>query len=338
MLDMLIACTVAFCVGLFAVSKSIIFFENVGIAGVDIQKKNKPKIPEMGGLPVVIAFISGALAFIGFNTLTSSNIDLPYIFAALLTIIIIMLIGMIDDMTVLIKRDPVSSASLKIHKREGLKQYHKFLLPLPAAVPLIVMNIGISTMSFPLIGNIDIGLLYPFLMVPLAVFGASNATNMLAGLNGLEASMGVVLISSLGIFSMIHGNYSASLIAFVFVCALLAFLVYNRYPSKIFPGDSLTYTIGAVAAIVAVVGNIEKFAVFCFIPWFIEFVLKSRSSFKAESFGVLQTSGTLKSKYKKIYSLPHLVMGLGDFNEIKIVSILVLFEILVCIVAFLLFM
>ena len=335
---MLIACAVAFAVGLFAVSKSIVFFENVGIVGVDIQKKNRPKIPEMGGLPVVIAFISGALAFIGFNTLTSRNIDFPYIFAALLTIIIIMLIGMLDDMTVLIRRNQVSSASFKNYKREGFKQYHKFLLPLPAAVPLIVMNIGVSTMNFPLIGDLDIGLLYPFFMVPLAIFGASNATNMLAGLNGLEAGLGVVLISSLGIFSIVHGSYSASVIAFVFVCALLAFLVYNRYPSKIFPGDSLTYTIGAVAAVVAVVGNIEKFAVFCFIPWFIEFALKSRSAFKAESFGVLIDGGALKSKYKKIYSLPHLVMKLGDFNEKRIVSILVLFEVFVCMLAFFMFL
>ena len=333
MIDLLVSCLVAFVIGVFAVKKSIVFFLNIGLVGIDIQKKNKPKVPEMGGLPVVIAFIAGMLVFIGFNTVALGPMDMSPIFASLLTVIIIMLIGMLDDMTVLSKKSSNLTDFSKKYKRIGLRQYHKFLLPLPAAIPLIVLNIGVSEMNFLFIGSYDIGLLYPLLMIPLAVFGASNATNMLAGLNGLEASLGIVLISSLGLFSIATGAYTAGVIAFVFVSVLLSFLVYNRYPSKIFPGDSLTYTIGAVAAVVAVVGNIEKFAVICFIPWFIELILKLRNYFRAESFGELKQDGALKNKYKKCYSVTHVVMELGNFNEKQIVRIIVLFELVVCVFA-----
>ncbi|MCK5322152.1 MAG: hypothetical protein KAJ47_02715 [Candidatus Aenigmarchaeota archaeon] len=334
MIDLIISSVFVFLIGIFVVRKAIVFLKNVGFVGKDVHKEDMPLVAEMGGLPVVIAFIAGILFFIGFNTATSKTVDLPVLFASLLTIIIIMLVGMLDDMTSLMKKKGKNSDVMKNHKRIGFKQHHKFLLPLPAAIPLMVLNIGVSEMRFPIFGNVDIGLLYPLIVIPLAVFGASNATNMLAGLNGLEAGLGVVLISSLGLFSLINGSYTAAVIAFIFVSILLAFLIYNKYPSKIFPGDSLTYTIGAVAAVVAVSGNIEKFAVFCFIPWFLEFALKARNMFRAENFGILKSNGKLKNQYSKVYSLVHAVMELGNFSEKQIVWIIICFEILVCGFAF----
>ncbi len=158
---------------------------------------------------------------------------------------------------------------------------------------------------------------------------------MLAGMNGLEAGLGIVLLSSLGIFSYLSGSLIASSIAFIFVASLVAFIFYNWYPARIFPGDSLTYTIGAVAAVVAIVGNIEKFAVLIFIPWFIELALKLRSGFSAENFGEIQKDGALKCKTDKNYSLLHVVMHAGRFKEWQVVSILISFEVLVCVSVFL---
>ncbi|MDP2841599.1 MAG: hypothetical protein Q8O17_04910 [Candidatus Methanoperedens sp.] len=47
-------------------------------------------------------------------------------------------------------------------------------------------------MAFPFLGTLDIGLLYPLLIIPIGMIGASNAFNMLAGYNGLEAGMLIV--------------------------------------------------------------------------------------------------------------------------------------------------
>ena len=123
--------------------------------------------------------------------------------------------------------------------------------------------------------------------------------------------------------------------ALTFAASLLAFLFYNWYPARIFPGDSLCYTIGAVVATVAILGNMERFALYCFIPWFLEFLLKARSRFKAESFGKLRKDYTLQAPYEKIYSLTHFFMKLGRFKEKEIVTMIILFEIIIVLLAFL---
>jgi len=114
-----------------------------------------------------------------------------------------------------------------------------------------------------------------------------------------------------------------------FAFALLAFLRYNWYPAKVFPGD-LNYTIGAVCVCVAVIGNMERFAILCFLPWVVEAILKAFSGFEAENFGVLQEDGTLEPRKKGVYSLTHVVMRAGRFKEYQVSAILILVETLVC--------
>ena len=60
------------------------------------------------------------------------------------------------------------------------------------------------------------------------------------------------------------------------VGALIGFYIYNKFPAKVFPGDILTYSVGALIAGMAILGNFEKIAVFVFIPYIIETILKSR--------------------------------------------------------------
>jgi UDP-N-acetylglucosamine--dolichyl-phosphate N-acetylglucosaminephosphotransferase len=163
----------------------------------------------------------------------------------------------------------------------------------------------------------------------------SNATNFLAGFNGLEAGMGSVLHLALGLYALINGRTASAAIALSFAAALLAFLRYNWYPAKVFPGD-LTYTIGATCVCVAVVGNIERYAILCFAPWILEAFLKLRSRFKAESYGILQQDGTLKPPPTKIYSLTHLVMRLRPLREWEVSLILIFSEVVICAVSYLL--
>ncbi|MFH1431811.1 MAG: UDP-N-acetylglucosamine--dolichyl-phosphate N-acetylglucosaminephosphotransferase [archaeon] len=341
MIIFLISVAVTFITTMLVTPKAIVFLNNISVVGKDIQKKNRPEIPEMGGLPVLVGFLAGILLYTTNNTFIFRNEVYITLLAAMLTVTLITLIGMLDDLTTLLRLNVlnVDSKDHKSMKRSGFRQRHKFLLPLPAAVPLMVTQAGVSVISIPFFGPVDIGIFYPLLMIPLAIFGASNATNMLAGMNGLEAGLGIVLISSLGLYAYVQtGSTVAAAIAFIFVVSLVAFLIYNWYPAKMFAGDSLTYTIGAVAATVAILGNIEKFALFCFIPWFIEFVLKARSRFKAESFGVLQRDGTLLAPDKKICSLTHVVMKINRYKEWQISMVLIGFELIICMIAFLIFL
>lgn len=317
-----------------------------GILGIDQQKQEKPRVPTSGGTIVLLGFVVALSFFSGAVSLfTNIVIDEALIFAALTSTSLIALIGLIDDVHVdlskivgeEIERDIlISDNRTVIHEkadflfgapdpdldRKGLSQAAKMSMVLPAVLPLIAVGAGSWTMSFPFIGAIEWGLIYPLVLLPVGLMFVSNAVNMLAGVNGLEAGLSLVASIALGVFAFQNGRVEASAIAFVLSSSLLAFLVFNRYPSSILPGDSLTYLSGAAMFSVMVAGNMEKFAVVLFVPWMIEFFLKARARFDARSWGKIQDDGELKSFYINTYSLTHIFMDRG-LNEKQIAQSMV---------------
>ncbi len=309
------------------------FMVAAGIVGRDIMKKSGKPIADMGGPGVIIGFVLGVFFFIGFEVFALNNTgDLVNILASLNTILLITIIGIFDVLTSLMKRRE-GKGIFESMKRKGIPPWLYFFIPLPAAVPLMAVNAGITSMVFPFVGRVQLGMIYPLILVPLAVLCCSNATNFFAGFNGLEAGMGIVLHASLGVFALATNHLAAAVIALAFAAALVSFLRYNWYPAKVFPGD-LNYTIGAVAACVTVLGNMEKFAILCFMPWIIEAVLKAFSGFKAENYGILQEDGAVKPREEKVRSLTHVVMRSGRFTEKQVTTILIILEVVVCGVAF----
>jgi len=288
----------------------------IGIVVKDLNKKNKPLIPLSGGFAVLAGIFTSIMFIIFIKTfIYNSTSELIFLFAALTSIIFITLVGFIDDL--LIKRNRESSA--------GLKQWQKPLLTLTAAVPLMVVNAGVTVVSLPLFGNIDIGLFYPLFIIPISVVIAANMVNMLAGFNGMECGMGIIYTFSLGLYSYLYGTQVGALIAFSTFGSLLAFYFFNKYPAKILPGDSLTYLLGGVIACIGILGNIERAAIIVSIPFIVEFFLKARSKFKAQSYGYFK-NGKIYSKYNKIYSITHIFTKSGKFTEKEIVIFMLLIE------------
>ena len=234
--------------------------------------------------------------------------------------------GMTDDM---------------LGSRIGLRQGEKVLLTLLVPIPMIVVNAGHSVMKFPFIGQVELGLLYPLIVVSLGMVGATNGFNMLAGFNGLEAGMGVIILSALGYIAYTVGAVPAAVVAFSFVASMLAFLYFNRYPSKVFPGDVLTYPVGAAVAIVAILGNIERFAIMLFIPYYLEAFLKARGRFQPEWTGEVLEDGSLAVR-DKIFSVPHIAIKVlrkmkGSAREPEVVLLILALEFVVAIVTVLSF-
>ncbi|HIH17818.1 MAG TPA: glycosyl transferase family 4 [Nanoarchaeota archaeon] len=264
----------------------------LGLAGKDIQKKSKESVAEAGGIVVIFSTLAGVLFYIFINTFVINvNIELIEILGITITFLLAGFIGFIDDI---------------LGWKVGLKQFHKFLLSIPIAIPLAVLNAGTSDMTIPLFGTFDFGILYPLLIVPLGVIFATNSFNMLAGMNGIESGNAIIILSTLAFLIWKAGAFWASVIAGIAVFALLAFFFFNKYPAKVFPGDTLTYSIGALIAAIAITGNAEKAALILFFPYFIEFLLKARGKFKKESFARVNKDGTLDMQYRGIYSLTHL--------------------------------
>ena len=324
---------VSFLLTLFITPRMMRFLKGCGIVGIDQQKKGRPVLPTSGGICVAFGLIGGLMTYIAAEKFVYGNANLTMLLAASSTIMIITLIGILDDLN--IKREKKKDTSGTVEYRVGLPQWLKPLLTLPAAVPLMAVAAGDSLMTIPFIGiNIQFGILYPLLLVPLAVVCVSNTNNMLAGMNGLEAGMGFVASLAVGLYAFAAGRTEGAIIALMLSAALLAFLRYNRFPARMLPGDSLTYLIGATFVTAVVIANVEMFAVIVYIPWIIEAFLKLRGRFAMASLGILQKDGTLKSQYKKIYSLTHVVMKSGRFTEKQVTEILVSIEILIALFAF----
>lgn len=297
-----------------------------GFTGKDMHKLNGEPVSEIGGIAVVFGFLLAVLSYVLFRTFifksVASNID---IIAITLSVLIATFIGLIDDIF-----------GWKI----GLTQLHKPLLALIAAIPLMVLNLGHSTMCLPFIGCVELNFLYPLLIIPLIITGASNAFNMLAGYNGLEAKMGIVILSALSYFAYIQSKAWISMIGLCMVVALIAFWFFNKVPAKIFPGNTMTYAVGCLIGAMVIVGNMEKVGFVLFIPYFIEFILKLRGKFKKESFAQIQPDGSLDLKYGKWYGLEHIMNSLikklkGKAKEAEIVNVIVLIELLFVGVCFL---
>jgi len=292
----LIVLFITFVTSFFVTKKWIQIAHQFGLVGKDMNKFRKPEVAESGGVSVIIAISIGLLLYVALKTFVlGSETHVMETLALLVTFLLSGFLGFVDDI---------------LGWKKGLKQWQKPLFTIPAALPLAVISAGVSTMCVPLIGCIDLGVLYPLVIVPAVIIIAANGFNMLAGYNGLEAGQGTIILSFLCLIFYLTNQYWLSFIALIGIAALLAFLKFNWYPAKVFPGDSLTYSIGAFIGALAVLGNAEKAFAILFIPYVLDFILKARSKFKAETFAKANPDNSLELLYEKLYSTMHVVLWL----------------------------
>lgn len=272
------------------------------LLGKDMNKYEKPLVSRSGGIAVALSVCFSLMMYIflkRFYWNTERNVVEAFAISA--TVLLACFIGFTDDI---------------LGWKRGLTQFQKFLLTIPIALPLMVINAPHTIMTLPYpIGPVDFGLVYPLLLVPVGVIGAANGFNLLAGYNGLEAGMGLVIFTTFGVAGLIVERYWISLIAFIASASLLAFLYFNWYPAKVFPGNSFTYSIGSIIAAIAILGDLERLAVWIFFLYFIEGLLyfRARAVDKAgdvQAFGIPNEDGSLEMPYEKIYDTTHFAIWL----------------------------
>jgi len=302
--------------------------EHFGFVGRDMNKIDGRKVSEGGGISVITGVIFGILFYVAIKQFyLKSNSNLIEIFALVISLLMLAVIGLIDG---------------SLGWRVGLRRRYSIMLCLCAAVPLMVINAGQSSILLPLIGKVNAGIIYPLIFIPLAIVGTSTTFNFLAGFNGLEAGQGIIIISALSLVAYFTGSNWLALIGLIAIASLFAFLFYNFYPSKVFPGDVLTYPVGGLIGIMAILGNFERIALFFYIPYIIEFFLKTRGKLVKQSFGLPKKDGSLALKYPKIYGLEHLAIYLMQKSGIKtteksVVYSIWAFQLLIIIAGFIIF-
>jgi len=302
---LLIPVLIGFFVTLFILPFWINKTKELGIVWDDLNKLKWRKVSGSGGVIVVLGFTVGILAYVSYMVfyLNYYSSRLVEILALLNVILISCGVGFVDD--------------LFGWRKGGLTKISRIILIFVSSIPLVAINSGKSLMTFPFIGSVELGVVYPLVLIPIGILGATTTFNFLAGFNGLEAGQGIILLSGLGIVAFFTGNSWISVVSLIMVACLAAFLLFNFFPAKIFPGDSLTYPVGGLIAMTAILGNFEKIAVFFFIPYVLEVGLKLRGKLKKHSFGKPSEDGTLRLRYEKIYGLEHLSIYLMQKYKIK---------------------
>lgn len=298
--------------------------KKAGLKGRDMNKFKRTNIAESGGVIVIAGFLIGLLCYIAIKTFFfKSSENLIEIFALISSITIISFIGFIDDL---------------LGWKIGIGKKSRIALILIGAIPLVVINAGESFVGIPFMDGIDLSILFPLIIIPLGIIGSTVGFNFLAGFNGLEAGQGIIILSFLSYVAYITGSSWLSIIALCMVVPLLAFLLFNKYPAKVFPGDVLTYSVGALIAIMAILGNFEKIAMFVFFLYFVEVGLKLRGGLKKQSFGNPNKDNSLNLPYSKIYGVTHLsILILSKFKkkvyEKDVVYLIFAFQIGICLLA-----
>ena len=215
--------------------------EEADIVGKDIHKSWKPVVAEMGGFGIIFGFVIGMFSGIYMHDILAFTLVI-----VLLVILLVGMIGILDDLLALSSRS-------------------KFFLLFIAGLPLMWA------------APPNVGILY-LISMPIALSIGSNLTNMLAGLNGIESGLGVISMTSLTIACILLGKYDVTIISMSMLGALLAFLYFNRYPAKIFPGDTGTLIIGAAIVCIAFLGRVKLIALIVLMPNIIDAALKFYSA------------------------------------------------------------
>ncbi len=215
-------------------------FKRLGIVGEDLHKEDRRKIPELGGISILTGFLIGILvAFSRYE-------DVKLLIAAL----IVTLTGIV-----------------------GIIDYFKQLSPKEKIVSLSLIGIVLVPFCNPYLFGVNFGILY-LLSLPIFFAIVCNFTNMLAGFNGLEIGTGAIACLGLGIVARLSHAETSEVISLTMFACLIAFLLFNKYPAKVFPSDVGTLPIGAAIFCAAVFGKLELYGIIVLIPYAIDALLK----------------------------------------------------------------
>lgn len=117
-------------------------------------------------------------------------------------------------------------------------------------------------------------------MSMLAVF-CTNAINIYAGINGLEAGQSYVIGCSVLLHNLIEiqsdslskeNHLFSAMIILSFLGVTMALLKHNWYPASVFVGDTYCYFAGMTFAVVGILGHFSKTLLLFFIPQILNFI------------------------------------------------------------------
>ncbi len=240
--DLLIA---SFLICLILIPAQIRKFVERGVVVPDYYKNDIRYVPTSGGLSVLVSFY--VVIFLSSLKIFSEFISFSEI-VAIFVIALYGLFGYIDDLV------DIGRATKVVY------------LPL-FAIPIAFVS---PPIWIPFVGWISGALL--ILCVPVYVMVVANLVNMHSGFNGMASGLTAILLGSILIKSISTGKGSLVIPA-AMLGSILAFLYYNKYPSKIFEGNTGAFAMGSAVGVSVVLGGFYISGSVMLIPHIVNFLL-----------------------------------------------------------------
>jgi len=243
----LVVFIVSFLASFLIMPKVIEFSRKRGFVGKDVHKPGQPLIPEMGGLGILFGLVMGVIVY---NVISMKFEAWPIIFVS--CVLTAGAIGICDYLVT-------------------LKGTIKTVLTVIACVPLILgailcpSEIVIGKPEAPFIGRMRFTLIY-WILLPFAIAAPANAVNMIDTFNGVMPITSIFSALGLLIASIMLGRWEAMFMCLILLGALLGFLPYNLYPSKVFASDVGSLAVGAAIGVIAVIGRLEIVGIVALMP------------------------------------------------------------------------
>ena len=207
--------------------------------------QKKSGTPTMGGVIFIVSVILTSLFYMK---------DYPSIIPVAFATLGFGIIGFMDDYIKVVKKRSL-----------GLRAWQKLALQLIVTAVFcwyVMMKSGIGTAIYIPFTNgmeLDLGILFvPFLFI--AVLGTVNGVNLTDGLDGLAGGVTLIVAAFFMIVSWAAGSMISPVCGAI-VGALLAFLLFNCYPAKVFMGDTGSLALGGFVAATAFVLKMPIFIV-----------------------------------------------------------------------------
>ena len=221
------------------INKKLNFIQKIREEGPSTHKK-KEDTPTMGGL----FFIPIFLIIILFTDIEFNTKILFFV-----TSIGYFTIGLVDDFL-----------SIKNKKNMGLKGKEKLIAQIIITLFLIILSAKFNLINSEIKIFENYSLDIKYFIFPISFFtviGMSNAVNLTDGLDGLVAGCSSIVFCGLGTEIMLSNNPSIgfSLLCFSMAGLCLGFLNFNKYPAKIFMGDTGSLCIGAILGLICIYTN-----------------------------------------------------------------------------------
>jgi UDP-N-acetylglucosamine--dolichyl-phosphate N-acetylglucosaminephosphotransferase len=240
-LPMVITISIGFITTLLLIPSVSKFMFKHGIIGIDVHKLDRPKIPELCGITIVIGVTVSAIIFSLFYP--EQNM---WILAFVSSTLIAAIVGILDRITKIGPRLKPALVAL-------------------GAIPIIFLAVYNPYPEFPFIGATRLTIIYP-LLIPIALAVTANSVNMLDVFNGSMTGTCSIAIFAMIICMLMMGRVDAAALAAGLLGSLLAFHIFNKYPAKVFAGDVGSLFIGASIGVLAIYGRIEVAAITAMMP------------------------------------------------------------------------